>query len=477
MLAWFVVAAGWLAAVLPTAAAERRVALVVGNSAYARVGALPNTVNDAHAVARALEGIGFDVALVADADRRALREALRGFAARADGADVAFLFYAGHGIEAGGVNWLIPTDAVLATNDDIADEAIGLDRVRAAMEGARRLRIVVLDACRDNPFLSRMKQEKRAASVGRGLARVEADGAEIIAFAAAEGRTAADGSGGNSPYTAALLRYLPQPGLDVRRLFGRVYDDVRQATGAEQEPAVYFPRMGGADVAIVSADEAARPPVAGPAGAGGGDPDAPARIAFQNAKAIGTAAEWDRFLAAFGQSRFAAAARDERARLDAVARPVDPDAEARVAFQNAKAIGTAAEWDRYLAAFGQSRFAAAARDERARLVALAPPPSDAGGFPSFCAGRQDEPVERLICADATVGALDLRLEVAYKALRQTTGDPDGLKRAQIAWIRDRERRCNLPHAGAQTAAELMYARPCVIEVTRARVQQLEAGRF
>jgi uncharacterized caspase-like protein len=240
--------------------ATKRVALVVGNSSYQNAPLLPNPANDAAAIAATLKGAGFDVVdsrlnLAATDMRRALRE----FADQARNADIALVYYAGHGIEIDGTNYLIPTDARLERDTDIYDEAFSLDRVLLAIEPARQLRVVIVDACRNNPFADSMKRTVASRSISRGLARVEpAVSNTLIAFAAKAGLTALDGNSKNSPYATALVKYIAKPGLDLRRAFGFVRDDVLQATGNRQEPYVYG-SLGGEDVALVPAAKAEEP--------------------------------------------------------------------------------------------------------------------------------------------------------------------------------------------------------------------------
>ncbi|MGF6306254.1 putative caspase-like protein [Bradyrhizobium sp. i1.8.4] len=232
--------------------ATRRVALVVGNSNYQNAPLLPNPANDAAAIAATLKGAGFDVVesrlnLTSSDMRRALRD----FADQARDADIAFVYYAGHGIEIDGTNYLIPTDARLERDTDIYDEAFSLDRVLLAIEPAKQLRVVIVDACRNNPFADTMKRTVASRAISRGLARVEpAVSNTLIAFAAKAGLTALDGNSKNSPYATALVKYIAKPGLDLRRAFGFVRDDVLQATGNRQEPYVYG-SLGGEDVALV----------------------------------------------------------------------------------------------------------------------------------------------------------------------------------------------------------------------------------
>ena len=228
------------------ALAAGRVALVVGNSAYAAIGALPNPGNDAADVSAALGRLGFDVTTVRDADRAGLNEALRLFARESAGADVSLVFYAGHGIEMDGVNYLVPVDARLERDTDVEYEALPLDRVLRATTGAG-LRVVILDACRNNPLARSMQRTGAARSVSRGsFGELNEDllGDEtLVAYAAAAGTTAADGTGRNSPYTLALLAYLEQP-LELSALFRRVRGQVLEATAGEQRPHEYASLLG-----------------------------------------------------------------------------------------------------------------------------------------------------------------------------------------------------------------------------------------
>ncbi|MFO1184353.1 MAG: SUMF1/EgtB/PvdO family nonheme iron enzyme [Bauldia sp.] len=217
--------------------AEKRVALVVGNSAYKNVAALANPVADARLIGKALEADGFTVTLAESLGREAFAAALRTFRAEADTADWALVYYAGHGMEVGGVNYLVPVDARLSSDRDVPDEAVALDRVLAAVEGARTLRMVVLDACRTNPFLAARPNGARSAS--RGLAAIEPAEATLVAYSAKAGTIAIDGAGANSPFAEALARRLAEPGLEIGKLFRFVRDDVMEATRRQQEPFTY----------------------------------------------------------------------------------------------------------------------------------------------------------------------------------------------------------------------------------------------
>lgn len=245
------------AVVAPGAAnGDRRIALVIGNSAYENVAALPNPVRDASLVADVLRLTGFEaVTLLTDLRKDALVNALREFAARAETADWAVVYYAGHGMEVGGVNYLIPTDARIAADREIGFEAVPVDQVLNAAERARKLRLVILDACRDNPFAPQMKRTMTVASrsVSRGLAPVEPEAGTLVVYAAKDGETALDGDGINSPFATAFVRNLPTPGLEVRRLFDFVRDDVMEATGRRQKPFSYGSISGRQDFYFVAA--------------------------------------------------------------------------------------------------------------------------------------------------------------------------------------------------------------------------------
>ena len=234
---------------LHPAFAGRRVALVIGNASYENVSALTNPPHDAAAVAQALKAAGFDeVTLAEDLKQSDFLRKLRDFSGSVAGAETAVVYFAGHGVEVDGRNYLVPIDASLAKSGDVEFEAISLDAVRSAVAGASKLRVVVLDACRNNPFKLTSQDGKRA--VTRGLARVEPGSNELVAYAAREGTVAADGGGSaNSPYAAALVKYLAEPGLDVRLLFGRVRDDVVAQTGGGQEPFTYG-TLGGETLAL-----------------------------------------------------------------------------------------------------------------------------------------------------------------------------------------------------------------------------------
>jgi len=227
------------AAMLPAAGANERVALVIGNSAYQAVTPLTNPANDSLDMAAAFKRLGFDVTLASDLTYDGMRRTLQEFAGKAHKADMAVIYYAGHGMEIDHRNYLIPVDARLRTDRSVAFEAIPLDLMLAAVDGARALKIVLLDACRSNPFTARMKLTGGSRAIGRGLSRVEPETGTLVGFAAREGTVAEDGKGRNSPYAAALLSHIEKPGLEISLMFRQVRDTVLKSTGNQQEPFTY----------------------------------------------------------------------------------------------------------------------------------------------------------------------------------------------------------------------------------------------
>jgi Caspase domain len=234
--------------------ADRRVALVVGNSAYQNAPVLPNPAKDARAIAAMFQQVGFDVVSAQyDIKNLEFKRAIRQFEDAAADADIAVVYYAGHGIEIHGTNYLVPVDAKLASDRDAEDEAITLDRLIESVDGAKRLRVVILDACRDNPFTRTMNQQRAGAvrGISSGLGMIEPSGINtLIAYAAKAGSVAQDGNANHSPFALALLDNLFVPGLDIRLAFGRVRDEVLKKTGNQQEPFVYG-SLGGANISLV----------------------------------------------------------------------------------------------------------------------------------------------------------------------------------------------------------------------------------
>jgi uncharacterized caspase-like protein len=276
------------------ALADKRVVLVIGNSAYQNAPPLANPTNDATAVTEMFRRAAFEVIeSKRDLTNAEMRRALRDFSLKSRDADMAVIYFAGHGIEVDGHNYLLPTDAQLQLDTDAYDEAVSLERALQVIEPARRLRLVILDACRDNPFTRSMKRTLAARAVGRGLARVEPVRANtLVAFAAAAGSAAEDGTGVNSPFTAALLKHLTTPGLDLRIAFGLIRDDVIKATGNRQEPFVYG-SLGGSEVSLVPAPAAVQSQSASQPAA---NPQAEIRRDYELAMQLNNRQAWEFFL-------------------------------------------------------------------------------------------------------------------------------------------------------------------------------------
>lgn len=297
-----------------SALAEKRVALVIGNSDYQSVAPLTNPSNDAAAVVAILTKANFDVV---DAKSNLtgieMKRTLRDFGNKVRDADVAVIYYAGHGIELEGTNYLIPIDAKLEIDTDVLDEAFPLDRFVVAADPAKQLRLIILDACRDNPFNKTMKRTIGSRAVGRGLAKVEPTNPNtLIAFAAKAGSTASDGEGKNSPFATALVKHMTKPGLDLRKAFGYVRDDVLKATNNKQEPFVYG-SLGGNDVSLVPAVVTAAPATSAQLT----DLNSSLRRDYELAERVGTREAWDYFIATYPDSFYAKLALAQRNKLAA----------------------------------------------------------------------------------------------------------------------------------------------------------------
>ncbi|WP_422378586.1 NADase-type glycan-binding domain-containing protein [Roseibium sp.] len=215
------------------AKAAGKTALVIGNGAYQSMPSLRNPANDANLIAGKLTGLGFDVVRIVDGDRADFWDGLKTFGRKAQGADVALVFYAGHGVQVNGQNWLLPVDAEIEASTDLPAQALKANDLLEIMEASgARLKLVFFDACRNNPLPRSLSR-----GAANGLARLEANAAGMmIAFATSPGDVALDGSGQNSPFTEALARYIDTPDLEVRHLMGRVRESVYTTTGERQLP-------------------------------------------------------------------------------------------------------------------------------------------------------------------------------------------------------------------------------------------------
>jgi hypothetical protein len=229
---------------ISAATAETRVALVVGNSLYKNASlALLNPKNDAHDVAAVLRTLGFEVIVAIDATKRDLDLAMTQFARSATNADTALFYYAGHAIQYQGRNYLMPIDAELEDEISLRYQTTSLEDVRAAIDRAGGVKIMILDACRNNPIVDDLKRKMMGASrsidLTRGLARIDRAQGIVVAYATAADEVASDGPGRNSPFTTALIKRLQDPGLEIAKMFRRIAADVNEMTNGRQRPEIY----------------------------------------------------------------------------------------------------------------------------------------------------------------------------------------------------------------------------------------------
>ena len=293
-------AAVFISVLVTPAFADSRVALVIGNGAYARVPHLPNPAHDAEDVAAALKRSGFEIIVATDLDKAGMDEATIKFARAARAADVAMFYYTGHALQFGGINYLVPVDAQLNDEADLR-RLVRVDDVIADMQPARNLRILVLDSCRDNPLAEQLKRTvgtARSASIGRGLAKIESPEGMIIAYATQAGRTADDGDGRNSPYTTAFLKNV-ETKEEIGTIFRRISADVYQTTHQAQLPELSLSLIGEFYLngkLEITATPAPTPPV---------DPCAAASDHWKSAEAINTKAAYEDHLARFPTCSFA----------------------------------------------------------------------------------------------------------------------------------------------------------------------------
>lgn len=255
---------------LPVHAGGDRVALVIGNAAYNKVNKLDNPLRDSRDIAQLLKRMKYQVTHLENLDRAAMRKALVKFGKIVRSAEIAVLYFAGHGIEMNGKNWLLPVDARLAADIDVEDEALGLDYIMNKLQDAKKLGLIILDACRNNPYANQMTRSARVTrSVQAGLAGVEPDGNVLLAYAARHGTEALDGTGeGNSPYAAALKKHLGTPDIDVRLMFGKVRDEVILSTVRTQAPHIYG-SLGGSRILLNITGKTISPARSAPPGVSG----------------------------------------------------------------------------------------------------------------------------------------------------------------------------------------------------------------
>jgi uncharacterized caspase-like protein len=299
--------------------ADKRVALVIGNAAYRYLPALTNPKNDAEDVAKSLRDLAFETIVATDLDRTGMNDALGRFARGAEAADIALVYYSGHGMQFTGSNYLLPTEARL---DDAADvnrfRLIPLDDVLEALRAAKGARLLVLDACRNNPVEEDLKRRlaslpgaNRDAVMTRGLTRASAGNGLVIAYSTQANDVASDGMARNSPFTAAFLRHVGTPDIDLRHMLFRVQDEVDRSTGGRQRPELAISLVGEFKLRVAAAPAKVEEERPGPSG------DGQARIeaaqAWAAAKDTTSPAILEAFIRRFGDTFYADMA---RARLE-----------------------------------------------------------------------------------------------------------------------------------------------------------------
>lgn len=444
--------------------ASGKVALVMGNSDYKHASRLANPGNDSRALAEKLGTLGFDVHLHQDLGGQDMRVALGQFTEAALGADIALVFYAGHGIEMGGRNFLVPVDAQMRSEATAQFEALSLDQVIASVSQASKLGMVLLDACRDNPFAASMRRNNGTRSMSRGLAPVSIEGQQglLVSFAAEEGSTADDGSGLHSPYTAALLDVIDDPGLEVGRMFRKVRAHVREATGGRQVPiermqlpdeAIYLVPEGGTG----SENPAAQLP----------KPQAPVArdpmMVFLDAVQSGEIAPLSDFVSRYPDHPRTA---DARKLVHAM--------QDQAYWTRTQAENTAEAYRRYLLAFSDGQYTDEATAKLAALTAPAPapvtkPPATqppvTGIQPSFDCQRASSAIEHAICANPELARQDNELARAYRSAR-SNGWVGAL--AQRQWIAERRAVCEGMGQGLES---------CVTAINADRIHALSTGQL
>ncbi|MFO1184352.1 MAG: SUMF1/EgtB/PvdO family nonheme iron enzyme [Bauldia sp.] len=332
LLGLVIVAFAAAVALAPAAYAEKRIALVIGNSAYKTVGLLANPKNDADLIARSLTATGFEVTKVIDADQRTMKQAIADFGRKLrDGVDTSLFYYAGHGIQAAGKNYLIPVDAALNDEFDLDVQALDVNAFLGVMQGSSaKINIVILDACRNNPYARSFR------SATRGLAMVDAPRGTYIAYSTAPGDVAQDGTGDNSPYASALAQAMVKPGLRIEDTFKETRRAVLEQTSNKQVPwelgsingDFYFQGGPGVQVAAVAAPGAIAvtggipSPGLGP----GGVSVEQIAVDYQAAERVGTTAAWDIFLNRYqdANSFYVQLAREARQKVALLTPPTQP---------------------------------------------------------------------------------------------------------------------------------------------------------
>jgi uncharacterized protein YecT (DUF1311 family) len=388
--------------------AERRVALVIGNSNYVHTAPLANPVNDARAIAAALQRLDFDVVLALDVTQNEMAQPLSEFAKRLQGADVALLFYAGHGLSFEGRNYLVPVDAKAESAIYVKFQMTPIDRIAEEMARSVRLNIVILDACRNNPLATELARSlgpaSRSADVARGLSVMAPVGREsVILFATAPGDVAADGRGAHSPFTVALLNHIESPSASIEDVFREVRRDVREATRNQQLPEMWLRlehrfQFRRANASAAQPPESRVIPGSTAATKPNGEDD---RLYWESVRNLGDVGLLKSYVEEFPNGRYVTIAEAMIAKLSK-AEPKEPSAAAP----------------------------ADARSEMSQQPRIAP---------SFNCEEDQGQTEQVICNDPTLARLDVELSQLYFRSFGRASRDDGLRlqKAQREWLKQR----------------------------------------
>jgi uncharacterized protein YecT (DUF1311 family) len=442
----------------PAEAAER-VALVVGNGAYRHAPGLLNPRNDAEDIGRALRELGFETIVATDLDRAGMNDALDRFSRTIAGAEIALVYYSGHGMQFAGRNFLLPVDARLANAEDINKfRLLPLDDIFETLLAAQR-RLVVLDACRNNPVEEDLKRRlaslpgaNRDAYLSRGLGRIPPGNGLIVAYSTAANDVAGDGVGRNSPFTTAFLKHVGTPDLDLRQMLFRVQDEVDRQTQGRQRPELSLSpirelklRTSTAANAPASPAQPLAPPVVHPPPF---DPRAMELSYWESVRSSTSPAVIQTYLDRYPNGTFSALA---KARIQDLQKPPQPPQP----LPPRPPAGTAA-----------------------LPPSPAPPPSPGliartHQRPSIDCNKPNEPIEHLICADAELAEWDGRMGQLYTAKRNDgRRNRDAFRQQQLDWIDRRNAECRVPRRGNWSIAQLAPLKPCMLRMTKERVNAL-----
>jgi uncharacterized protein YecT (DUF1311 family) len=434
-----------------TGADAHRAALIIANSNYRNVSSLPNPINDAKLIAAILKRTGFadsDIALYQDLGYDQMRRALLAFKRQAAGAEVAVIYFAGHGF-GGAENFLIPIDAEMRSWNELREEAWSQRAFEDAVSVASGLKLVILDACRNDPSRGRMSSVPSTRGIDRGLRSVEPEAGVLVAYSAKHGTVAQDGpAGGNSPFAAALAKHLVTPGEDIRFIFGGVRDEVLKVTASEQEPFLYG-SLGHEHIYLI-------PPSGGPRETPTiNQPSAPqlpawpeAAIAWGVVQNTNSEAVLSEFISKFGDTPYGgfAKARLRELRLQRTS-TTEPPRQPPLTLLSPPIPQTNCE----------GLLKKSSRSEAGSTIDCT---------------RTTEPIEDLICADEDLAAWDHAMTEAYNQLLSRSLNQKQVRSSQVEWLKRRLYDCEIPAKGKWDICDLARAKPCILRLTRERTVQL-----